>query len=247
MTTRIISNTHARSLYFELSVNSLLYSLEGQDVPVTLVIQDPDTETIKLAEKYMEHPNVDVLYVKDNTKFAGVSIALKWHKPDTLVIWQDDLIAPAKFRQMCPNWVMEWKELLLGYDIVTMRIGTSNLPYKFVFDKAGVPSAVFKDWSMYNTSIGLPLFLCQPCMMKTSFYWSCWNDGPKAAIDGGMLQKAKRMAVMECECYHMSWNQAMDGYNDRAQWATGFNLGIEEVEVKSLNTNEVRIIRLEKE
>lgn len=247
MTTRVICNVHARPLYFELSVNSLLYSLEGQDVPVTIVIQDPDNKTLRLAERYMEYPNVDVLYVKENTCFSGVTIALKWHKPDTMVLHQDDLVIPAKFRQVCPNWVMEWKEWLLGYDLVTMKIGTNNLPYKceWLFDKVGAPVKLTKDWCCYDTSIGLPLLLCQTCMMRTSFYWQCWNDGPKAAIDSMMLQKSKRIAVLNITCQHMSWDNEMNGYLDRQEWAKGFNLGIEEVEVKSLNTNETRSIRLE--
>lgn len=236
----IIVYTHNRSLYLRQTMDSLIYSLNGDTSNIVVVLQDADESTQKLVKRY----KVDVLETGDNCVFAGMTIAIRWYEPDVISIVQDDHILPPMTRVIHQSWPYEFESMLDKGDLVMFGVSMSNLPCKMPFP-IYQPSREDDKFEYFDDPANSPpIFLFQPCTMRREFWEKCYSTGPRTAVDSTVLIQAKRIVRAKLETYHIGWCSAMNGYDNREDWKRGFNLPIDKTIVTQWSTKEVREINL---
>jgi hypothetical protein len=247
MNHRIILYTHNRALYFQQTLDGLLYSLDGYNIPITIVLNAPDVATLSVAQKVQDR--CDVLITEENCAFAAQTIGVRWSNPEVITIVQDDHILPPLTKHYYPNWPSLFeKKLLFGNDVVYFGCSLDNVPIPNPF-AINTPESEDESFVYFERpGSNPPVFLFDPCTMKTSFWWSCYNGGPKCAVDSAVIAKSKRMARAKLvKTYHIGWNGSMNNYNDRNDWAKAFHLPMTHTKVRNLKTGEVREISLDKD
>lgn len=244
MSHRIILYTHNRPLYFCQTMEALLFSLKGDSSLITVVLQDPDPVTKDLAGKF----KTEVLETADNCAFAGMTIGVRWYQPTTITIVQDDLILPPMTNLTHGSWPYEFESMLKDNDIVIFGVSLinlpSNIPRRAKFPMHS-PDRVDDKFEYFDHAKERPpLFLFQPCTMKTDFWQQCYNSASKCAVDSTVIGRARHIARSKLEVYHIGWNRDMNGYNDQANRVRGFKLPVEKTQVTNWKTGEIREITL---
>ncbi len=246
---RVVMYTHNRPQYFKAALNALLYSLrECPEVPVTVVLSSPCVETLKIARQHLN--NVEVLACWENIAFAGMTAMLRWHNPEYFCVVQDDHILPPQTSSKYPKWPLLFKKTLENkeVDVVYFPCSFDNIPTDmFEFN----PRYVAEDnlFYIYDKSDPSP-FLYSPCCMRQDFWWQHFQEGAKCAYDSHIVGGARQMAMAKhIQTYHIGWNRDMDTFWEpahREEYNDAFNLPWSEVELTCLNTEEKRVISLER-
>jgi len=249
---RIILFTREREHYFRLTLNALVYSFsnlpEIERPPITVVLNEPTESSQRIAldgiKKYGSKG--DILAVSGNSKLSAVCIAQIWHRPESIVLFEDDFILPKCVKNIYPNWAKQFREKLHFYDVCCWGLSMDNYPF------IKHPPAHYKSnvtahekyghgelWRYNQTG-----FVTAQGLAVTSkrYIETCKKHG-RIAIDHLLVEEAVLgICSPTMVGYHVGWNQELDGYGSTQDhnWQDFGYSGT--YEVKNLITDEIRTI-----
>lgn len=225
----IISYTHNRQQYLELTLNSLTHSIgeEFKNQPMVIVLNDP-TAAIEKSVNYFvsQHPHVEVFKAKRNSKYTAVNLVAQVYKPKNLVVFEDDFILPPATNRLYPNWPLLFAEKLDTFDFVAWHRTETNEPASsFVPTKSEFRSTIVKiplnsvekavseglwEASWENDSKPGGQALCT----SLDFYKLCAKHRDNfTPVDATLQKYASSYLVPTLKGYHIGFNQVQDGFN----------------------------------
>lgn len=244
---RILLYTYNRPEYLKLTLNSLVYSLNGDEgIPLTILLNDSPPETKRVAAWFLEkYSFVDVLEVTPNSKLSALNVGIQWYYQkekalrQNLIICEDDFILPTAAREFFPWWVYQFMARLRKLELVGWSCQPENSPEWY-------PTTPFKgercDWVYEDLQVYL-----QNLAMKTKYYIqnvTCTNHHHFSAPDTLLHGNSKGTCTPGTRGYHIGWNQIMD-FNMSLYKEGRFSATPWEVKVTDLRTWETRNIVLE--
>ena len=242
---------HNRATYLQLSLNSLLYSIDDT-VPVYIFLNGYNSETCRVANSFREYPNVDIIQIKQNVYFAAINIALQWSKAEAFMVWEDDFILPPTARDLFPHWPYQFVNRLNSFDLVGWSFITENIPewHRRLGNTFPRNDYAYYEWvnverteERWRESIDNPPLLGQAIAMTKDFWQRCSKRMPwYTPLDTEWHAGATRYCIPGLRGYHIGWNQEMDNLTKGRQPPKDPPL---ENSVISLKTHEHKIIKLD--
>jgi hypothetical protein len=209
---RIFITSHNRQVYFELSLNSLLNSVD-ESVPVTILLNEPSEEVRKTSKRFVERKNVDILEIRKNCFYSSINLGLQWYKPSVFTVMEDDFILPPTVNEFHPDWCYHFVRRLEHFDLVGWSPNTDNAPTYHRFRKDRKP---FGEWSYGGHKFGEHPVLLGNCLtMKLDFWKTAVRNRPDkwlTALDNVLHAQAHGYCTPALKGYHIGWNQKMDGF-----------------------------------
>lgn len=203
----IFITSHNRANYFDLTMNSLIYSLEGSEK--VIVILNEATEAVKkIAFKYILYPNFEFIEIEKNCFYSSLNIGLQLFKPKKFMNFEDDFILPQSAKEWYPFWSRQFSHLLDEYDLVGWSPNVDNAPTFHRFPKP--PMKPFGSWDTKS-----PLLLGQALSMRFDYYKKVLHselDHWYTPLDSKLHKYTSKICTPTLKGYHIGWNQELDGY-----------------------------------
>jgi hypothetical protein len=237
----ILMYTHSRSTYFEMTFNSLIYSLNGdKNYPIKLMVNGEENlknVTSFIGGRYTQY-DIEVLLCRENAYLGSCNAMLKYFDHlDKFIAMEDDIILPQLLGYHIPHWPKQFVSRLdRGYDIVGFVAETSNRPMNHVW-----PSPPLTDqggWYQGNPSFILPIM--GQCIATTKEnYQKYINPVNFCASDEKLLKNSQKHCAPWIRPYHIGWNATFDYVRKIERPET---VGI--VSIESLRSGLVKSIQL---
>lgn len=205
----LIHTTGHRLDYLKLTINSLLYSLLDESVPLTILLNCAPKEAVDFV-KGIPYSNKEILVNHENPGYAGINLMLQYHgKPDRFIAMEDDFILPQTTRNYFPNWPYLFTQRLNQVDLVGWMCETSNRPLAHCWPIPQTP--LQHGWYHGSPEITYPIM--GQCFATTwKHYLRCNEDETFISRDENLVRNARRYTAPFIKPYHVGWNQIMDGY-----------------------------------
>ena len=250
---RLIVYTHERDLYLQLTLNSVLHSLQSDRPPMTIVLNEPKNNVrsiaLNFADKYSGQ--IDVLEVTPNSKMSAVCIALIWHRPKYFVVLEDDFILPSCVHKSYEHWPKQFVEKLNYFDLCGWGANFDNYPYvdtpqSWIHSQRYTNNKFLNGYLwMYNEKFNL---MAQSLALSTDYFIKISRRLDRTATDLELFKQAQKGKCSPCALgYHIGWNQHQDGFQklNTRDWGDFGWSGT--YQVTNLVTNEKRTICPKKE
>jgi hypothetical protein len=210
----ILLYTHKRADYLKLSLNSLLFSLDGDLEDITIFMSNPSPDVEYLVCDFSEkYPNIEVFKSEENIACAAINAYLQIKNPEKFIIFEEDYILPQHTKFVLPHWRRQFSQLLDEFDIVNFQTSIENQPHDFSYNtsKRNTPFSFTHEWI---TDKSLDIHITgNGFAVKSAFYKSFSNNPPfYISGDGHVFTQAKKVCASSIHGYHIGWNQEMDGH-----------------------------------
>lgn len=223
---QIVLMSHSRDVYLELTVNSLLHSLQPhiEKVPIIIALSEPTAKVVECAKKFQKnYPHIEVLEIKENTHMATPLFILKYLElrnryPETFMIMEDDFILPSSIKDIYPAWPWLFANRLKIHDMVGWLPSLDNFPTtvsKYVnfhgikISRNFTPGCRWvNSGNNYNLAMSGNAVAC-----KTTFYQLCSMRSQLGfPMDTELRALAPNISAPVIPGYHIGWNQVQDGH-----------------------------------
>jgi hypothetical protein len=222
----ILFLAHDRPLYLELSLNSLLFSLQpnADQVPITLILIAPTEEVVSAALKFQQkHPYLKILQIVENSHMATPLFVLQYLEnknqlPETFMVYEDDFILPNSVKSSYPNWPWWFAHRLAVHDMVAWLPSLDNCPtaikwyinqHNLQITRNNIPGSRWLDSSLNNhLAISGNAVACNTqryrlCAKRSNFGYP---------VDTELNSLASNISCPTVFGYHIGWNQEQDGF-----------------------------------
>ena len=222
----ILLLAHNRSLYLELTLNSLLFSLRPNvnQVPIALVLISPTEEVISTATKFHHnYPHLNILQITENTHMATPLFILQYLEnlnklPETFMVYEDDFILPSSAKTLYPNWPWWFAHRLKINDMVAWLPSLDNCPtavtryinqHNLQISRTSIPGSRWVDSShnyhlaMSGNAVACKTQLYRLCAKRSNFGYP---------VDNELNSLAATLSCPTLFGYHIGWNQEQDGF-----------------------------------
>lgn len=229
----IVTYAHNRDHYFQLTLNSWLYSLRGFNYRLHIFLSKPN-EKVKNMALNLKHDVVNLqdnkifLYeTENNIAYACVNLFLQHIRPKSFMIFEDDFIIPQKTKHLIPHWPSRFKDALEKDRATSIHFETSiqNLPFDFL----SRPMAKIEDSLTQYHFVTERLREKEPRItgngmaIKTENYIKYSELKPPFYVtpDGEVARNSVNSVTLGITGYHLGFNQEMDAlgsYTDGARF-----------------------------
>ena len=217
---------HNRPTYLELTLNSLLFSLQpnAAKVPISLVLIDPSEGVLSVANSFLRnHPHLRALQVVENTHMATPLFILQYLEtinelPETFMVYEDDFILPSSVKNSYPNWPWWFAQRLAVHDMVAWLPSMDNCPSSIKqyinqhilrISRTSIPGSRWLDnRENYHLAMSGNAVACNTQRYRLSAKRS--NLG--YPVDTELSSLASNVSCPTIFGYHIGWNQEQDGY-----------------------------------
>jgi len=218
---------HNRPLYLELSLNSLLFSLQpnSDKVPITLVLIAPSEEVISTALNFhQKHSYLNILQIAENTHMATPIFVLQYLEnknqlPESFMVYEDDFILPSSIKNLYPNWPWWFAHRLKVHDLVAWLPSLDNCPtsvkwyinhHNLQITRNSIPGSRWMDNST-NSHLAMS---GNAVACNTKRYRLCAKrSGYGYPVDTELTSLAANISCPTVFGYHIGWNQEQDGFS----------------------------------
>jgi len=203
--------THSRSLYLELTLNSLFYNLSyDKEVPVHILMSQPTEEVRSVVAKFKKiYSNLFTYETETNVCFSATNILLQHLKPKNFMILEEDFILPQNLKSIMPYWVRIFHERLKYFDLVGFSTSIENSNSKYFSYEESVQKKPFI-YTWHNLT-GIPKITGNTLTTSMQNYLKCSTRNPPFYITpDGVLFKNSRWSICSITGYHIGFNQEMD-------------------------------------
>jgi len=207
----ILMLTHARSLYLELTLNSLAYNLGfDPEIPVHILMSKPTEDTKKTVEKFKKKLNLFVYETEENVCFAGFNMLLQHIKPEKFMLLEEDFILPQNIKHIMPYWNRIFSERLKYFDVVgfSTSIENSSSDHYNVVTKSDSKNTFVYNWQ--NTKGPLHVTGNTLCTTMKHYVQCSDRNGPFYITPDGHLMSKSKWSICSITGYHIGFNQEMD-------------------------------------
>ena len=209
----ILMVVHARSMYLELTLNSLAYSLTyDPKIPVHILMSMPTQETRNVVEKFKSKLNLSVYETETNVFAAGFNLLIQHIRPEKFIILEEDFILPQNLKHIMPYWVRIFNERLNYFELVgfSTSVENSSSNHFSVNTKAAQKTTFIYNWENSPHGQGMPVTGNTLCT-TTKHYLKCSErNGPYYVTADGILITKSRWSICSITGYHIGFNQEMD-------------------------------------
>lgn len=211
----IVTYSHNRANYFELSLNSWMYNLEDFNYRLHIVLSDPTDQVLDVAKRCQDRAKDRVFLYRseDNIAYAAVNLFIQHIKPEIFGLFEDDWILPQKTRHLIPQWPSRFREALANKRVSSIHFETSiqNLPFDFL----AKPMSAQQDYLVHPNFVrerSEPRITGNGFVLRTEDYLSFSDLKPPFYItpDGGIAANSKSLVTLGITGYHLGFNQEMD-------------------------------------
>lgn len=208
---RVFVTSHNRHSYLELTLNSLLSSID-ESVPVTILLNHPTPQVIEVAMR-QKRSNLDVLEIEKNCFYSSINLGVQWYRPETFMICEDDFIIPPSAKEYYPDWVYHFVQRLNHCDMVGWSPSIDNAPAHHRFPRDKNPIG---EWTIGGMSFSnYPLLLGNCLAVKSSFWIESLRNQRNdwhTPLDTTLHNQARSYCTPSLKGYHIGWNQQVDGF-----------------------------------
>ncbi len=207
----ILMYTHSRSIYFEMTFNSLIHSLNGdKNYPIKLLVNGEENlrnVTHFIGSRYT-HYDIEILLCKENAYLGSCNAMVKYFDPDKFIAMEDDLVLPQLLGYHIPHWPKQFiNRLDLGFDVVGFVAETYNRPMNHVWPSP--PFTAQGGW--YKGDPGYILPIMGQCIATTKENYLRYIDSKNfCASDEKLLKNSQAHCAPWIRPYHIGWNAKMD-------------------------------------
>jgi hypothetical protein len=207
----IVMYTHSRSTYFEMTFNSLIFSLDGdKNYPIKLMVNGE--ENVKnvasfIGSRYTQY-DIEILVCRENAYLGSCNALVKYFDLDAFIAMEDDIILPQLLKYHVPHWPKQFmNRLSLGHDVVGFVAETYNRPLSHVWPSP--PLSEQGGWYVGNPDNILPIM--GQCIATTrENYMKHINPKNMCASDETLLKASQKHCAPWIRPYHIGWNATMD-------------------------------------
>jgi len=177
---RIILYTHNRDIYLKNTLYSLMNSLSFcPEIPVTLIGNKPTPEVQSILQDFQNrYSQIEVLLCEDNVAFAAQSIGIMWHKPENVIMAEDDFILPSATKYLYPIWPYQFAQKLEHCEFVGWSAMFNNLSFNLLTDWQELVPKTRLGWFYWERGSGKvkPILMCQLSCFKSKMWQRGYNE-----------------------------------------------------------------------
>lgn len=247
----ILIGIHSRPLYSELTLNSLLYNLSGEQ-KVYIVASQPDPKCREIIEEALKKSPVEThaVITKNNLYYSFANFGSKFFNLEKFIHFEEDAIIPENIEYHIPFWTRQFNYRSTTTDLLSLRI--SGINYSSEFYKSTmysnseilhIPDSDLWHYTKPRTKIapigGMGMVIDSRKMYKN------FNPPDFCTTDHILYHASSTICIANVSVYHLGANQEMDYHEYFKSKRTGHAPSVERFQVgKDMRTGEEKKIDL---
>lgn len=230
----ILIGTYRRSVYFKLTLNSILYNNKDKNQAIYIVASDPDSYTRTILDQLIKDTNIEIIISDNNLGYSLFNFGSKYFNLKKFIHFEDDAILPESTNYHLPFWTRQMGYRSKTADVVGFRISedtwnanffTSDLMYRKNILK--MSDALFQ-YFPNNDKFLMPIG-GMGLVIDSARHYKNFEAPTYASSDQILSKNAKNYCLINLPIYHIGANQDMD-YPDYAKNKRALNLKIDKLQ-----------------
>lgn len=248
----ILMGTNCRPLYFQLTLNSLLYSLKDPQQKLYIVVSQPDPETLKIISNLLETKSqVEAVLVENNLKYAFANFGTKFFDLPKFIHHEDDAILPENTHHLIPFWTRQLNYRSTTADLTTFIVAenaTSDLlKSPIIRGNDGILKLPAKSRWFYtrkNPNVLFPIggmgMVIDSAKLYRDFLPPAYHQTDMRAYN-----QSEIICLVNAPIYHLGANEKMDYPEYSAKKKNIVDLAVDRIQKgTNMRTKETKIIDL---
>lgn len=216
----ILLGTHQRSLYFQLTLNSIFYNCKEHlsDQKLYLVLSQPDEATLKIAKNALENAPIQVEAVlsQENLKYSFANFGSKYFNLPKFLHVEDDGIFPESLHYQVPFWTNQLNYRSDTADLTCFKISEENWESSFYKcdvmhhnTRLEIPTSSLWHYQQQHFRKIMP-FGGLGIVIDSEKMYRDFKAPNYCATDHSIYQNAKSICFLNTPIYHLGANLKMD-------------------------------------